>query len=73
MRLPLTGQTACCDRSLAILPSGGRARGDPAAKYRFWGRRQQAYQVSASLCTISGENAGRQTDTYSAPPGSGVL
>ena len=28
---------------------------------------------SASRCTVSGENAGRQTATYSAPPSSGVL
>jgi NAD(P)-dependent dehydrogenase (short-subunit alcohol dehydrogenase family) len=27
----------------------------------------------SSRCTVSGEKAGRQTATYSAPPGSGVL
>ena len=26
----------------------------------------------SSRCTVSGENAGRHTATYSAPPGSGV-
>jgi len=29
--------------------------------------------AQASRCTPSSENAGRQTDTYSAPPASGVL
>src|SRR5262249_13740152 len=28
---------------------------------------------SASRCTVSGENAGTQIATYSAPPGSGLL
>ncbi len=31
------------------------------------------FYQSGSRCTVSGENAGRQMATYSAPPGSGLL
>ena len=36
-------------------------------EYRAW------KAAHSSRWTMSGENAGRQTATYSAPPGSGVL
>src|SRR5438105_921749 len=46
-----------------------RTSGPPNSS--IWIARMRAGDYS-SRCTVSGENAGRQTAMYSAPPGSGV-
>ncbi|MEP6915868.1 MAG: O-antigen ligase family protein [Acidobacteriota bacterium] len=46
---------------------------EPVSRRLRVGRAAPPENQSGSRCTVSGENAGRQTATYSAPPASGVL
>ena len=58
---PIDGDEIAEDLAKAAGLNGeGRGAGDEGQDY-------------SSRCTVSGENAGRQIATYSAPPGSGVL
>ena len=50
-----------------------REEGEARVAERYEGALRTSGGHSSSLCTVSGENAGVHTATYSAPPSSGVL